>query len=92
MCCKVNRNLNRRHARQKGSRTHGVRWGERVHKPNSPFHAIPEVPWIIQVTAVMVVGVNKGVDNTHNYNSSLEASQKSMSDEVVKQMASSRAV
>ena len=25
------------------------------------FHANSEVPWIIQITAVIVVGVNKGV-------------------------------
>ena len=38
-----------------------------------------------------VVSVNKGVDNTHNHNSVLKASEKGLSDEVVKQMVSSRA-
>ena len=44
----------------------GVCRGDSNHKPNYPHHAIPEVPWIIHITAVMVVGVNKGVDNTHD--------------------------
>ena len=60
----------------------GVCRGDSSHKPNSPFHAISEVPWIIQITAVMVVGVYNGVDNTHNHNSILKASQKGLSDEV----------
>ena len=38
----------------------------------------------------MVVGVHNGVENTQNDNSVLEASSKGLSDEVVKQMASSR--
>ena len=60
----------------------GVSRGDSSHKPNSPFHAISEVLWIIQTTAVMVVGINKGV--THDYDSFLEASRNGMSDEVVK--------
>ena len=33
-----------------------------------------------------VVGANKGVDNTHNHNSILEASKKRLSEEVAKQI------
>ena len=61
------------------------------HKSNSPFHAVSGVPWIVRIATAMVVGVNKGFDNTHNFNSILEASCKGLSDEVVKKMASSRA-
>ena len=38
----------------------------------------------------MVLGVNQGVDNTHNHNSVLKTSYKGQSDEVVKQMISWR--
>ena len=37
----------------------GVCRGDSCHKPDSPVHAIAEVPWIIQITAVMVVGVEE---------------------------------
>ena len=50
----------------------------------------PKFPWIIRISAVMVVGMNKGVDNTHNHNSMLKASQKGLSGVVVK-VVSSRA-
>ena len=50
----------------------GVCRSDSSHMPNSPFHAVSEIPWIIQMTAVMIVGANKGVDNTHNHNSILE--------------------
>ena len=65
----------------------GVCRGDSSHEPNSPFHVIPQVPWIHQILAVIFVGVKRGVDNLHNYNSILEASWKGLSEEVVKQMA-----
>ena len=48
--------------------------GDSSHKPISPFHAISEVPWIVRIATVILVGVNRGVDNTHNHKSTLEAS------------------
>ena len=84
-------NNKRASSQAKGLVRMGVFRGDSSHKPNSPFHAVSEVLWIIHLTAVIVVGVDKGVDNTHNDNSMLKASLKCLSDEVVKQMVSSRA-
>ena len=52
----------------------GVRRGDSSHKSDSPFHAVSEVPWIVRIATVIGAGVNKGVNNTYNHNSILEAS------------------
>ena len=44
------------------------------HKSNSPFHAIPKVSRIIHISAVVVMGVDEGIDGTHHTDSMLKAS------------------
>ena len=73
-----------------GTGTHG-RTSDSSHNVNSPFHAVPEVSWIVRIAAVIVVGVNKGVDNTHNHDFTSKASSKGLSSEVVRQTISSKA-
>ena len=85
------RKIKRASGQAKGLVRMGLCWGDSRHKPNSPFHAVSEVPWIVRMTAVIVVGVNKSVDNTNNHNSILKASKKCLRYEVVKQVVSSRA-
>ena len=52
----------------------GVCWRDRRQKADSPFHAVLEIPWIVRIVTVIVVGVHKSVSNTHNHDSMLKAS------------------
>ena len=58
------------------------------HEADSPFRAIPNVLRVINVSAVVVMGVDEGIDNTHYHDSILKASWKNLGDQVVEKMAS----
>ena len=51
----------------------GVSWSDGRQKADSPFHAVLEISWIVRIVTVIVVGVNKGVNNTHNHDPMLKA-------------------
>ena len=45
-----------------------------VKKADAPFHAVLEIPSIVRIVTVIVVGVHKGVNNTHNHDPILKTS------------------
>ena len=58
----------------------GVCRSDGSRKTNSPFHTISKISRIVHISAVVVVGINEGVDDAHHDNSILKASKKSGED------------
>ena len=58
------------------------------HEADSPFHAIPKFSRILNVSAVLTMSINKGVNEAHHHDPILEASQEHLSDQVMEKMAS----
>ena len=52
----------------------GIGRSDGGHKTDSPFRAIPKFPRIITISAVVIMGVDDGIGDTHQYDSLLEAS------------------
>ena len=65
----------------------GVSWSDGSHKSNAPFHTISKIPWVIHVSAVVAVGMDQSVNDTHHNDPILKASLKDLGDKVVEQMA-----
>ena len=53
-----------------------------------PFMLSTKVPRIINISAVVVMGVDEDTDDTHCHDSTLEAPWKNLGDQVVEKMAS----
>ena len=51
----------------------GIGRSDCSHETYSPFHAIPKVPRIINISAVVVMAVDEGIDDTHYHDSILKA-------------------
>ena len=52
----------------------GVCWGDRGHKTDSPFHKISKAPRVIHISAVVVVSIDKRVNDSHYDDSKLMSS------------------
>ena len=52
-------------------------------KTDSPFHAIPKMSRILNISAVVAMGVDKGIHEAHHHDSILEASQEHLGDQVM---------
>ena len=61
----------------------GVGRSDGHHKANPSFHAITKVSRILETLTVLMMGINKGVKETHYHNSMLKALQEQTSDQVV---------
>ena len=57
---------------------------------NAPFHAVFKFPWIVDNVTVVIVGVPKSVNDSHDNNAILKASEYSLSDEVLEETVSSK--
>ena len=60
------------------------------HKADSSFHAITEVPRILDALTVLMMGINRSVNDAHYRDAIVEASQEHPGDQVVEKMVSSR--
>ena len=60
------------------------------HAADSPFHAIPKISRILDASAVLMLNLNKGVNEAHYHDSILKASQEHLGDQVVENMISLR--
>ena len=58
------------------------------HKAASSSHAITKVPRIVDTSTVLVMGINKGVNEAHYRDAILEASPEHLGDQVVEKMVS----
>ena len=58
------------------------------HKADSSFHVIPKVPRISDISTVLMMGINKCINEAHYRDAIVEASQKNLGDEVMEKMAS----
>ena len=63
-----------------------VSWSDCSHKSNPSFHTISKVPWIVQVSAVVVVRIHRCVNDTHHNNSILKASEEDLGSKVMEQV------
>ena len=61
----------------------GVGRSDGCHKADPSFHAITKAPRILEALTVLVMGINKGVNDAHHHDSILEASQEHMGDQVM---------
>ena len=57
---------------------------------DSPIHAITKIQWILDASAVLMISVDKRVNEAHHHDPMLEASQEHLSDQVIDKMASPR--
>ena len=55
---------------------------------DSSFHAITKVSRILNVSAVLIMSINEGVNEAHYHDSKLETSQEHLGDQVMEKMAS----
>ena len=58
------------------------------HGADSPFHAIYKISRILDVSAVLMMSINEGVNEAHHHDPILEASQEHQGDQVMEKMAS----
>ena len=59
-------------------------------KADSPFHAIPKVSRILDASTVLLMSINKGVNEAHHHYPILEASEETLGDQVMEEMIPSR--
>ena len=52
----------------------GVSRSDSCHEAGSPFHAIPKISRILNISAVVVMGVDTGINEAPYHDSILEAS------------------
>ena len=45
-----------------------------VNEADSPFHAMTRIPWIIDASTVLMMSMDKCVDEAHHHDPTLEAS------------------
>ena len=62
--------------------------GDGCHATDSSSHAITKVSRIIDASAVLIMSINKGVNEAHHLDSMQEASQEYLGDQVMEKMAS----
>ena len=60
------------------------------HEADSPFHAITKVSMILDASAVLMMRINKRVNEAHHHDSILKASQYYLGDQIMEKMASPR--
>ena len=58
------------------------------HEADSPFYAITKITKILDASAVLMMSINKGVNEAHYHDPILEASQEHLGDQVTGKMAS----
>ena len=51
-----------------------VTWPDCSHETDAPFHAIPIISRILNISLELAVSMDEGIDDTHHYNSMSEAS------------------
>ena len=68
--------------------TRGVGRSDRRHDADSPFHAITKVSRIIYASAVLMMSIDKCVNEAHHHDPIPEASQEHLGDQVMEKMTS----
>ena len=58
------------------------------HEVDSPFHAITKVSRILDASAVLMMSINKRVNEAHGHDPMLEASQEHLGGQVMEKMVS----
>ena len=58
------------------------------HEADSDFYAITKVSRILDASAVLMMSIDKGVNEAHYHEHKLEASQEHLGDQVMEKMAS----
>ena len=66
----------------------GISRSDSRHETDSPFHAITKVSRILDASAVLMMSIRKGVNEAHNHDSILEASEGHLGDQVMEKMVS----
>ena len=66
----------------------GVGGSDSNHKADPSFHAITNVPRILDTSTVLMMGIHKRVNEAHHHDPILEASQEHLGDQVMEKMAS----
>ena len=66
----------------------GVGRSDGCHEANPSFHAITKISRILEALTVLVMGINKGVEEAHHHDSILKASQEHIGDQVMQKMVS----
>ena len=56
------------------------------HKAYFSFHAIPKTSRTFNISAVMIMGINKSINEANYLDSMLDASKKYMGDQIMKKM------
>ena len=64
----------------------GVGRSDSRHEAGSPFHAITQIPGILDASTVLMMGIHKCVNDAHHHNPILEASQEHLGDQVMEKM------
>ena len=58
--------------------------GDSSHEANSPFHALSKVSRSLDATAVLMMSMNKGVNEAHYHDPIVETSQEHLGDQITK--------
>ena len=67
----------------------GMGGSDSRHKADSPFHAITKASRILDALAVLMMSINKGINELHHNYPILEALQEHLCDRVMEKMVSS---
>ena len=67
----------------------GVGRSDTRRKADPSFRVITEVSRILYTSTVLVMGINKSINEAHYHDVRLEASQEHLGDQVMKEMVSS---
>ena len=60
--------------------------GDGSHEADCPFHVIPKISRILNVSAVLMMSINKGVNEAHYHDPILEALEEHLGDQVMEKM------
>ena len=66
----------------------GVSRSDSRHKADPSFHAITKDSRTLEALTVLVMGMNKGVNESHHHDPILKASQEHLGDQVMQKMVS----
>ena len=58
------------------------------HEADSPFHATTKISRILNASAVLMMGIIKGVNEAHNHDFMQEASEEHLGDQIMETMVS----
>ena len=61
----------------------GVGRSDGRHKANPSFHAITKISRILKALAVLMMGIDKGIEEAHHHDTTLKASQEHSGDQFV---------